>query len=199
GRLRPAVPAPADGPGLRLPGGERRGPAARPVQLPPLAAPHDQRPQAAPRPRHRGLRDAARAEPVGARLPAPGHRRRRRGGHRPLRQQPVPVPAAVRADDGAAGRQGADRADGPGAVPAHRRAALLRHPAGTRVLLVRARRPAAGGGGELSPPQPATSGARRTSTPPASVRRTSRAPSSVHSTIAAPAISAPSSTSVTAV
>ena len=42
-RLRPAVPAAAHGPGVRLPGRERRGPAARPVELPALAAPHARR------------------------------------------------------------------------------------------------------------------------------------------------------------
>ena len=53
------------------------------------------------------------------------------------------LPPALRADDGAAGGQGAHRADRPGAVPAHRRAALLRDPGRPRLLLVRAGRPPA--------------------------------------------------------
>src|SRR5262249_40891858 len=71
--------------------------------------------------------------------------------HRAVREQPVPLPPAVRADAGAAGGQGPDRAHGPGAVPAHRRAALLRDPGGPRLLLGRAgRAPARRGPGQLA-------------------------------------------------
>ena len=68
-RLRAALPAAADGPGVRLPGGERGGAAARPVVVPPLAAPPAPGAPRAPGVRHRHLRGAPRRQPVGARLP----------------------------------------------------------------------------------------------------------------------------------
>ena len=48
GRLRPALPAAADGPGVRLPGRQRRGRAARPELVPALDHAHARGPQAAP-------------------------------------------------------------------------------------------------------------------------------------------------------
>ena len=53
GRLRPALPAAPDGSGLRLLGGERRGPAAQPELVPALDAADPGRPPRVPGPRHR--------------------------------------------------------------------------------------------------------------------------------------------------
>ena len=53
GRLRPALPAPADGPGARLPGRQRRGGAAGPVVVPPLAEAHAGGSPSVPAVRHR--------------------------------------------------------------------------------------------------------------------------------------------------
>ena len=131
-RLRAALPAAADGPRLRVPGGERRGAAARPVVVPPLAAPHAGGAPRAPGVRHRHLRGAPRRQPVGARLPA-----------RPTTTDTVlcvnnlsRFPQPVRADARAARRQGAGGADGRVPFPPDRRAALLRHPRPPRLLLV---------------------------------------------------------------
>ena len=128
-RLRPALPAAADGPGLRLPGRQRRGrsSATRRSFL------HWLRRHARGPPRSTRCSASARFEVLHADNPSVLAYLRRVDdedgrGHRPVRQQPQPVRPAVRADARAARRQGARRADGPGAVPAHRRAAVLRHP-----------------------------------------------------------------------
>ena len=71
GRLRPALPAAADGPGVRLPGHQRRGRAARPELVPALDEAHARGPPPAPGVRRRHLRGARGREPVGARLPPP--------------------------------------------------------------------------------------------------------------------------------
>ena len=98
-RLRPAVPAAADGPGVRLPGGQRRGARLRnPVSFLHWVRRMLAGPQASTR-----CSASARfevlvgREPVGARLPAPRDVRRRARGHRAVRQQPQPLRAAGRA------------------------------------------------------------------------------------------------------
>ena len=64
-RLRAAVPAAAHGPGVRLPGGQRRGPAPLADVPPPLAAAVRRAPQGAPRVRARHVRiPASRRTPV---------------------------------------------------------------------------------------------------------------------------------------
>ena len=68
GRLRPALLGPAHGPGLRLPGPQRRGRAAGPVEPAALAAADAPGAQAPPGVRHRHLRGALGREPLGAGL-----------------------------------------------------------------------------------------------------------------------------------
>ena len=98
--------------------------AARPVVVPALAAPAAPGAPRAPGVRHR---HASRCcTPTTRRCSPTSARDERR--HRAVRQQPQPLPAALRADARGAGRHGAGGADRPGAVPAHRRAAVLRHP-----------------------------------------------------------------------
>ena len=67
-------------------------------------------------------------------------RPRRRLGHRAVRLQPVPLRPARRAAAAALGGQAPIELLGPGAVPADRRAAVLRDPGPLRLLLVRAGR-----------------------------------------------------------
>ena len=87
GRLRPALPAAADGPGLRVPGGQRGGRAAQPELVPALDAADAAGAQAAQRRVRRGrLRGAVGREPVGAGLHPPAGRR-----DDPVRQQPEPL------------------------------------------------------------------------------------------------------------
>ena len=69
------------------------------VLVPALAAAPAAGAPRAPRVRHGRVRGAARRQPVGARLPPA-----RRGRHRAVRQQPQPLPAALRADARGAGR-----------------------------------------------------------------------------------------------
>ena len=68
---------PADGPRLRLPGGERRGAAAHADVAAPLAAPLHRAPQGAPGLRPRHLRAAAPREPADLRAHPPLRRRHR--------------------------------------------------------------------------------------------------------------------------
>jgi maltose alpha-D-glucosyltransferase / alpha-amylase len=102
---------------------------------------HDRDQEAAPGVRARQLRGAELLQPqhpgVRARVPAAG--RGGRGGRErrdPVRQQPLPVPAAGRA--GPAPVQGhlAGRVHGRRGVPGHRRAHLPADPARARLLLV---------------------------------------------------------------
>ena len=65
-RLRAALSAAADGPGLRLPGGQRRGAAAHADVAPALAAPLHRAAQAAPGVRARHLRAARRRRTRGS-------------------------------------------------------------------------------------------------------------------------------------
>ncbi len=89
-------------------------------------------PQAAPGVRHRHVRGARRREPVGARLPAA-----KQGDDivlcvNNLSRSPSRSSSTLQHFDG----QDADRAARAGAVPADRRAAVLRHPGALRLLLV---------------------------------------------------------------
>src|SRR5439155_21086930 len=129
--LRAALPAAADGPRLRLPGGQRGGAAAHANLRAPLAAPLRRAPQAAPGVRARHLRAAAPREPADLRARAAV-----RGGHRPLRAQPRALRAGGRARSR---RVRAVRARGDAgtlALPADRHAALPAHARPARVVLV---------------------------------------------------------------
>ena len=107
---RPAVPAAQPGPDLRLPVGERRG-AAGQLHLAAELDPHDARRAGPPRRvRHRRVPRAGRLEPVGAHLRA-RDRGRGPGRYRVVRQQPVAVPAADRAEPAALERLHAGRDD----------------------------------------------------------------------------------------
>ncbi|CAA9267032.1 MAG: GH13_16 / GH13_36 / GH13_23 / GH13_17 / GH13_ 40 / GH13 / GH13_4 / GH13_31 / GH13_35 / GH13_29 / G H13_30 / GH13_20 / GH13_2 / GH13_34 / GH13_21 / GH13 _18 / GH13_1 / GH13_10 / GH13_37, partial [uncultured Acidimicrobiales bacterium] len=140
GRLRAAVPAPAHGPGVRLPGRQRRGHATRPGIVPTLdAAGPPGPPPARRRPRARNARDPLGREPLGAGVPPTGRR-----PHHALRQQPQPVRPTGRAPAGPPLGQGARRAVRAGAIPGDRRAAVSVDPRWARVLLVRARRRSGG-------------------------------------------------------
>ena len=128
---RPALPAGQPGPGVRLPGGQRGGPA-RQLHLAAELDPYD----AGRAPPARGVRRrhvprARRLEPVGAGLPARERRRRRA-----LRQQPVALPAADRAQPAALERVHPGRADRARELPADRPAAVPADPARARLLLV---------------------------------------------------------------
>ena len=92
-RLRPALRAAADGPGLRLPGGQRRGPAAHADLAAALAAALHRAAQGAPGVRPRRLR-AARAV---ATRKIFAHVRALRGRRRALRAQPGALGAGRRA------------------------------------------------------------------------------------------------------
>src|SRR5439155_11031909 len=135
-RLRPALPAHADGPGLRLPGRERRGAVAHADLAAALAAPLHRAAQGASGLRARHLRAARRP------LRQPAHLRPRaplRGGHRALRSQRRALGAGsparserVRGDD--------SRGDArPLTLPADRQAPLPAHPRAAGLLLVPAR------------------------------------------------------------
>ena len=91
-RLRPALPAAADGSCLRLRRGQHRGPAAYADVAPPVAAPLHRPAQGAPGVRRRHVRAAAAGEPTHLR-PRPSLRRR----HRALRAQPRTLCAGGRA------------------------------------------------------------------------------------------------------
>ncbi len=91
GHAGPAVQPAGHGPGVRLRGGERGGPAERAVQPAQLDPAHDRAAEAVPGLRP-GIDRVPRAQqPEGAGLPPA---ERRRAG--PLRGQPVPLRAAVR-------------------------------------------------------------------------------------------------------
>ena len=124
-------------PGVRLPGRQRRG-AAPLADVAAAVAPALRRAaQGAPGVRPRHLRDARDVQPACFR-PRPAARER----HRAVRPQPRALGAGRRA--GPLALRGADARgdDGPDAVPADRRAALLPHVRASRVLLV----PPPGGG-----------------------------------------------------
>ena len=92
-RLRAAVPAAADGPGVRLPGGQRRSPAPLADVAAPLAPALRRAPQGAPRLRARHLRERSRR-----RIPACFRARpQARERHRALRPQPRALGAGGRA------------------------------------------------------------------------------------------------------
>ena len=96
----PALPAGEPGPGLRVPGDQRRG-AAGELDLAAATGPGAMiaGAQAAPGLRPRRVPGPRRVQPVGARVRARLRRRRRRA----VREQPVPVPAADRAGPAATG------------------------------------------------------------------------------------------------
>src|SRR5690606_29554647 len=77
------------------------------------------------------LSRAGRLQPLGAGVPAPG--RRRRGA---VREQPVPVPAADRAEPERMGRLPAGRADRKGPLPPSHEPAVPAHAGALRLLLV---------------------------------------------------------------
>ena len=105
----------------------------------------------APGVRHRHLRGAVRREPVGARLPATARHGGRTRVDRALREQRQPLRAAGRADARRPRGQGARRDDRPRPVPAHRRAAVLRHAPAVRLLLVHPPRRGVGRNTMISP------------------------------------------------
>src|SRR5581483_2228363 len=126
-----ALPAAADGSGLRLPGGERRG-AAPPAELAPaLAAPPDCPAQGSSGLRARNLRGATPGKPTDLRPCA-----HLRGRHCAVRAQPRPVGAGGRARPLALGRHDPGGDVRPNAVPADRGAVLSAHARPPRVLLV---------------------------------------------------------------
>ena len=91
-RLRPALRAAADGPRLRLPGGQRRGAAAHADLAAALAAALHRAAQGASGVRARQLRAAAPDQPEDLRARAP-----LRGRHRAVRPQPRPLRPGGRA------------------------------------------------------------------------------------------------------
>ncbi len=94
-RLRPALSPAGDGPGVRLPGSQRRGAAAPGVLAAALGARPHQDPPAMARVRRGRLRGARPGQPRRVRVPAhPGRRRRA------LCQQPLALPTARRARPG---------------------------------------------------------------------------------------------------
>src|SRR4051812_15380316 len=130
-RLGAALPAAADGPGLRLPGRQHRGAAADAIVAPPLAPALHRPAQGAPGLRPRHVRAAAAREPAHL-CPRPAVR----GGRRPLRPQRRALRAGSRA------RPFGLRGHGPRgdvrahALPADRRPSLPAHPRPERILLV---------------------------------------------------------------
>ena len=130
GRLRPAVPAPADGPGLRVLRRQRGGPTAQPQLVPALDAPDPGRATRVPRPRHRRAGGHLVGQPLGAGLRALGPRPGPAGSGEPraVRAQPVAAGPAGRAPRGALGRAPAHRAAGAGGLPVDRHRALPGHP-----------------------------------------------------------------------
>ena len=117
---RPAadVPAAEPGPGLRLPGDQRRVAAAQHQLAAAVGPPDDPGPRPAPDVRPGHVRGDRLAQPDGAVVRPPVRRR-----HRAVRQQPVPVPAAGGAGPAPVRGLHARRADRPGRVPADRRPA----------------------------------------------------------------------------
>src|SRR3954469_13939962 len=132
---RPAadVPAAEPGPRLRLPGHQRRVAAAQHQLDAAVDPPDDPGPQGAPDVRPGHLRRGRLAQPHGA-LVRPRVRRRRR----PVREQPLALPAAGGAGPAPLRGLHPGRADRAGGVPADRRPALHAHPGRARLLLVRA-------------------------------------------------------------
>ncbi len=130
------------GPGLRIPGVERRGAGTRAVLAPELDEAADRPAQAVPRLRPRVDRVPAGAEPQGAGVCSQPRRR-----HDPLRRQSVAQRPADRARSVALQGDDAGRDAGPHGVSPHRRAAVLPDPRRVCLLLV----PAAADRGAPSP------------------------------------------------
>ena len=130
-RLRPALPAAVDGPGLRLPGRQRRGAAPAAQLAAPLDPSADRAAQGSPRLRNRHLRGAAVRQSADLR-PRPAVR----GRHDHLRAQPGEVgpggPARPLALAGHDSR--GDARTNP--LPADRGVAVPAHVCAARVLLV---------------------------------------------------------------
>src|SRR3954468_4528584 len=130
-RLRPALRAAPDGPGVRLPGRQRRGPAAHADVVPALAEALHRAAEGPPRVRLGPLRAADAEQPEDLR-PRPPLRGRRRA----LRPQPGALGAGGAARSvslrGALAR-GDVRAH---ALPARRRASVSPPPRAARLLLV---------------------------------------------------------------
>ena len=139
-----AAPPGHPGPGLRLPVGQRRGAAGEHLLAAALDPPPRARPAAAPGVRPGRLHRPRRLQPERAVLHPRARRRgrRRRGPRRdPLRQQPLPVPAARRARPAPLGGHGAGRAARRRAVPGDRRAALPADPRRLRLPVAAAHGP----------------------------------------------------------
>src|SRR4029079_2002639 len=129
--LRAALPAAADGPRLRLPGGQRRGAAALALLAAPVAAAVRRASQGAPGLRARQLRGAPNHALARLRARPPA-----RSGHRPLRPQPRALGPGGGARPRPLPRADAGRDDGADLVPDDRRAALPAHLRTARLLLV---------------------------------------------------------------
>jgi hypothetical protein len=133
----PAVPAAQPGLDLRLSVGERRGPARHLEFTVELDAHHALCAAPSRRVRRRRFPGVGRFQPVGVGLRAatrPGRRRRRRV----VRQQPVPVPTAHRAELAALEGVHAGRDDRARRVSIDRPPAVSTHPAGAWLLLAAA-------------------------------------------------------------
>ena len=129
----PAAPAAGPGPGVRLPGRQRRGPAVERFLVAALDPADDPRSSAAHGVRAGHLLRPGRLQPQRAVLRAGARRGRRRD---PVRQQPLPIPPARRARPAALGGPRPRRAARRSPVPGRRRAALPADGRRLRLLLV---------------------------------------------------------------
>src|SRR5262249_17552054 len=131
GRLRPALPAAADGSRLRVPGGQRRGAAASAQLVAALDPPADRAAEGPSGVRPRDVRGTASRQSANLRP-----RAHLRGRHRVVRAQPRPVgpggPARSLALGGVRSRGDARSY----ALPRDRRAAVLVDARAARLLLV---------------------------------------------------------------
>ena len=138
-RLGAALPAAADGSGLRLPGGERRGAAAHADLVPALDAPFHRASEGASGLRARNLRAAAAGEPEDLRACPPLG-----GGHRALRAQSRALRPGRRARPEGVRRYGARGDVRTDPLPCDRGAVVSVDACAARFLLV----PAEGGDSE---------------------------------------------------
>ncbi len=140
GRLRPAVPAASDGPGLWVLSRERRGPTTQPELVPRLDATDSGRSPRVPGARDRRARGDLLGQPLGVGLRSIGSGPRRPGAGQPgaLRAQPQSAGPTRRAARGAVGGPPAHRAVGAGRLPVDRSQPLPGHAGVVRLSLLRA-------------------------------------------------------------